>query len=43
MILIIDIMRDEDEIVSLYVMKKEYGLLELELLSLLNLTLDGCD
>jgi hypothetical protein len=43
MILIIDIMRGEDEIVSVYVLKKEYGLMELQLLSLLNLTLDGCD
>jgi len=36
-------MRDEDEIVSVYVVKKEYGLMEIQLLLLLNLTLDGYD
>jgi len=41
MILIIDVMKKEDEIVSVYIMKKEYGLMEIQLLSLLNLTLDG--
>ena len=43
MILIINKMKCEDKITSVYVMKKEYGLKELQLLSLLKLTLDGCD
>jgi len=36
-------MRNKNKIVSVYVMKKEYGLMEFQLFSLLNLTLDGCD